>query len=218
MRLLPRLATAACLTLPACAQLTSSARQTVQMRADPSGATYVVRTLTGDSVAAGRTPDAVALRRGDRYLVEFVAPGRGSESLPLERGLNGWVWGNLLLGGLPGLAVDFSTGAAYALAPTTLDARLSAEATAPIASPTVTPCYPRLAALARAEGHLIYELAIDSAGQVAAVRFTRSGHAMLRAAVETWAAGASFPEARGTTITRETLFLFAPRRPADCSR
>lgn len=30
---------------------------------------------------------------------------------------NGWIWGNILVGGIIGLAIDFGTGAAYKLTP-----------------------------------------------------------------------------------------------------
>ena len=37
---------------------------------------------------------------------------------------NGWVFGNVLLGGIMGLLIDYGTGAAYTLTPDNVDAHL----------------------------------------------------------------------------------------------
>jgi len=37
--------------------------------------------------------------------------------LPLKRKLDGWIFGNLVIGGIPGIAIDFLTGSIYRLAP-----------------------------------------------------------------------------------------------------
>jgi hypothetical protein len=37
--------------------------------------------------------------------------------MQLHRGTSGWVWGNIVFGGLIGLVVDASTGAMYKLTP-----------------------------------------------------------------------------------------------------
>ena len=39
----------------------------------------------------------------------------------LMRPLGGWLFGNILIGGLIGIAIDFLTGSAYKLTPTTVD-------------------------------------------------------------------------------------------------
>ena len=50
----------------------------------------------------------------------------GPFELPLRRSTSGWVWGNLVFGGLPGLAVDAITGGLYKLEPTQVNASLAA--------------------------------------------------------------------------------------------
>lgn len=44
-------------------------------------------------------------------------PGYRSQSVPLTEGVNGWVWGNFIIGWIPGLIIDFATGSASKLEP-----------------------------------------------------------------------------------------------------
>ncbi|HEX2778124.1 MAG TPA: hypothetical protein VHM30_01420, partial [Gemmatimonadaceae bacterium] len=57
------------------------------------------------------------LKRKDEHLVRLELAGYHPYDVPLKRGVNGWVWGNIVFGGLPGLAVDAITGALYKLKP-----------------------------------------------------------------------------------------------------
>ena len=49
-------------------------------------------------MASGATPQTIKLPRKNEYQIEFKVPGYNSQSVPLTKGLNGWVWGNLLIG------------------------------------------------------------------------------------------------------------------------
>ena len=46
--------------------------------------------------------------------------------MSLRRRTDGWVWGNILLGGLIGLVVDASTGGMYKIEPEQVQATLAA--------------------------------------------------------------------------------------------
>ncbi len=52
--------------------------------------------------------------------------------ITLTKKSNGWVWGNIIFGGLIGLVVDASTGAMYKLTPEQVEANLKSNDTASI--------------------------------------------------------------------------------------
>ena len=52
--------------------------------------------------------------------------------LTLTKKSNGWVWGNIVFGGLIGLVVDASTGSLYKLSPEQVNADLKSNGTASI--------------------------------------------------------------------------------------
>lgn len=102
-----------------CATIISSPRQPVAVRSDPARAAIYV-----DGVPSGTTPAVLTLARNTPHTVRFALEGYRPLELRLERRVNGWVWGNILLGGLVGLVVDASTGAMYRLSPEQLEASL----------------------------------------------------------------------------------------------
>ena len=42
----------------------------------------------------------------------------------LKKGLNGWVWGNILVGGIIGLIIDVATGATSKFVPSEVEVKL----------------------------------------------------------------------------------------------
>ncbi|WP_122859573.1 hypothetical protein, partial [Pseudomonas viridiflava] len=87
-----------------------------------SGATYEIFNESGISVRSGVTPDEVTLRAGagyfdgEKYTVTYRKDGYTSSTQTLESGIDGWYWGNIVIGGLIGmLIVDPATGAMYTL-------------------------------------------------------------------------------------------------------
>lgn len=70
------------------------------------------------------------LTRKDRHVVSIDAPGYQKYELQLTRGTSGWVGGNIIFGGIPGLAIDAITGSIYKLSPDNVAATLSASGSA----------------------------------------------------------------------------------------
>jgi len=62
---------------------------------------------------------------GARYKITIDKEGYESAELLIEKKAGGWLWGNLGFGGVIGLIVDFSNGAAYRLKPDELQATLN---------------------------------------------------------------------------------------------
>jgi hypothetical protein len=91
--------------------------QAVSVASDPVGARFAIKSSSGLQMASGNAPQAVRLPRKNEYQVEFTAPGYQTQSVVLTKGVNGWIWGNLVLGWIVGFAIDFISGSAYKLEP-----------------------------------------------------------------------------------------------------
>ena len=102
--------------------------QDVQISSTPAAAAVKVE-RSGvlnkvEPVWSGMTPATVNLARKYEYLVTISLDGYKPMEVALEQGTNGWVWGNLICGGLIGLIVDFSNGAAKKLVPGEINVQL----------------------------------------------------------------------------------------------
>jgi hypothetical protein len=114
---LPLLA-AATIATTACATLVGGgSNQGVSVSSEPSGASFLVKSSSGMQMASGTTPQVIQLPRKNEYAIEFSVPGYRSQSVALTKGVNGWVFGNFIIGWIPGLIIDFVTGSANKLEP-----------------------------------------------------------------------------------------------------
>lgn len=111
----------ATLVVGACASiLGGGSTQKVQVSSTPSAASVTV-----DGEAKGATPVTLDLKRGKEYMVRIQMAGYQPYEVKLTRALNGWVWGNIIIGGPLGVIIDASTGAMYKVKPGAVDASLS---------------------------------------------------------------------------------------------
>jgi uncharacterized protein YceK len=102
-----------------CASIMHGTSQDVGISSTPTGATVTV-----DNQGSGATPYVAHLSRKDNHIVKLSLPGYGPAELTLTRKTSGWVWGNIVFGGLIGLAVDAMTGGLYNLTPEQLNSAL----------------------------------------------------------------------------------------------
>jgi hypothetical protein len=98
--------------------------QSVTVNAEPAGTSFVVKSSSGLQMAAGTAPQIIRLPRRNEYQVDFTVPGYQPQSVVLTRGVNGWIWGNLVIGWIVGFIVDFATGSAYKLEPAVVQVAL----------------------------------------------------------------------------------------------
>lgn len=108
------------LGLAACATIMQGTRQEVSIGSTPSGAK-----LTIDGVEVATTPYAANLKRKDKHSLKIELDGYLPYELAMSRGTSGWVWGNIVFGGLPGLVVDAISGGMYKLKPEEVQASLA---------------------------------------------------------------------------------------------
>jgi hypothetical protein len=116
------LAVSAMLTLTACATIMHGSSQDVGISSNPTGATVTI-----DNQSPGQTPYIAHLSRKDNHVVKVDLAGYAPAELTLTRKTSGWVWGNILFGGIIGLAVDAMTGGLYNLTPEQLSATLTSQ-------------------------------------------------------------------------------------------
>lgn len=99
-----------------CATIVSGSAQKLTFDSDPQGA---VVTLIGKTKVReiGRTPLTIEVPRRKFQQISLDAEGYESRTLDLTTTLNGWFWGNLVIGGLPGSTTDASSGGSVEYAP-----------------------------------------------------------------------------------------------------
>ncbi|MBU3666164.1 MAG: hypothetical protein FGM15_09880 [Chthoniobacterales bacterium] len=109
------------LVLVGCASVVSKSEYPVSITSNPTGADFVVKKSNGLPIASGVTPATITLAASEgyfkpaKYTVDFRRKGV-VQSVPLTAKIDGWYFGNILLGGLIGmLIVDPATGAMWAL-------------------------------------------------------------------------------------------------------
>lgn len=109
------------LVVAACASIIHGSRQQVSVTSTPSNAR-----ITVDGQPQGSTPAVINLKRKDLHTVRLELEGYQPTEIALTRKVSGWVWGNIVFGGLIGLAVDAGTGGMYKLTPAQVAATLPA--------------------------------------------------------------------------------------------
>ncbi len=104
----------AAVLLSGCATIVNGTSQTVAVNSTPQGASCSVDRggSTLNSIAA--TPSIVPVSKSINSLVVTCSkPGYKTATTSASSSFNGWTFGNILIGGLVGVAVDASTGANF---------------------------------------------------------------------------------------------------------
>ena len=116
-----------------CSSIISKSEYSVAINSNPDGANFVVTNRLGQKVHSGVTPASVTLKssagyfKGEAYTIVLNKEGLSPKTYTLTSSLDGWYWGNILLGGLIGmLIVDPATGAMYNL-PDRVDISIDSE-------------------------------------------------------------------------------------------
>jgi uncharacterized protein YceK len=105
-----------------CATIMHGTTQGIGFSSTPSGAS-----ITVDNQTHGTTPTVVNLDRKDTHIVKIELAGYQPFEATITRSVSGWVWGNIVFGGLIGLVVDAISGGLYKLSPEQLHGALSKE-------------------------------------------------------------------------------------------
>jgi hypothetical protein len=106
--------------LTGCASIMHGTTQEVGISSSPTNARVIV-----DNQPRGTTPLVARLSRGDNHIVRIELAGHAPFEATLTKKVSGWVWGNIVFGGIIGLAVDAMTGGLYNLTPEQLSGQLA---------------------------------------------------------------------------------------------
>jgi len=105
-----------------CATIISGGSAQISVTSEPDGATVYVE--PGDF--EDTTPAILTLRRKDGpYRLTIRKPGYRPYEVVIKATTNGWVLGNIVVGGIVGIIVDYWTGAATELSPKEVHAALT---------------------------------------------------------------------------------------------
>lgn len=110
------------LLLAGCATVMHGTRQSVSISSYPSDAEVWV-----DNQYIGKSPTIVELKRKENHHVKIELKGYQPYEIILSHQLSGWVFGNLVYGGVLGLAVDAISGGLYKLTPDQVQVEMQKE-------------------------------------------------------------------------------------------
>lgn len=103
-----------------CASIVSKSTYPLSINSSPSNSKISITDKKGKEIYLGNTPATVKLKAGAgffskaEYQVKFSSPGYDDKIVPITFKLDGWYFGNLLLGGVLGmLIIDPATGAMW---------------------------------------------------------------------------------------------------------
>jgi len=105
-----------------CATIMHGTSQEIGIQSRPTGATVTI-----DNKDFGKTPVIAKLSRKDNHTVHLTLDGYQPFDATITRSTSGWVWGNIVFGGLIGLAVDAISGGIYKLSPEQVEAELASK-------------------------------------------------------------------------------------------
>jgi len=114
-----------------CSSIVSESMYPVSITSSPTQSNFVLQNRAGVTVHSGRTPETVVLNassgffKGETYQLIFKRDGYDEKTIEIQSTVDGWYFGNILLGGLIGmLIIDPATGAMFKL-PQSADAQLN---------------------------------------------------------------------------------------------
>ena len=107
------------LLIASCCTIMLTPEQDVGISSNPSGAKVLI-----DGRDMGTTPMTVSLARKNTHSVKVELDGFMPYEIHLTKSTSGWVFGNIIFGGIIGLIIDMSNGALYELTPEDIQANL----------------------------------------------------------------------------------------------
>lgn len=105
-----------------CATIVKGRSQKITVMSNPSEAWV---TVDGQQI---KTPGAITLdSTRSMYVLKFEKEGYEPVEFKLKRELSGWLFGNIIFGGIIGIVIDFVSNSAYKLSPEEVEVALKAK-------------------------------------------------------------------------------------------
>jgi PEGA domain len=102
------LAIAGSMLATSCASIVAGGPTIFTANSRPAGAIVTVKGINNGEQLTGETPTTFTLDKGSDYELTFELAGYKSEVIVVRRTINGWFWGNFLLGIVP-MVIDAAT-------------------------------------------------------------------------------------------------------------
>jgi uncharacterized protein YceK len=100
-----------------CGTIMQGTKQQIGINSTPSEAKVFI-----NGREQGETPMIAEVRRKDPALISVRLDGYEPYELFLTRSTSGWIWGNVVFGGIIGIAIDAAAGGMYKLSPDRIEA------------------------------------------------------------------------------------------------
>lgn len=107
--------------LVSCATIMHGTHQSIGISSNPTNAS-----LWLDRNYVGNTPLIIEMSRKDNHLLRIELEGYQPYEVTFTKEVSGWVFGNIVFGGVIGLAVDAISGGLYRLTPDQIQAEMRA--------------------------------------------------------------------------------------------
>lgn len=132
--------TIALVLVTGCASIVSGTKQKIKIASTPTDSNISITQFDTNLESpfwSGKTPATVKVNRKKSYLVKITREGYQPAEISIQyKSMNGWVWGNIVFGGIIGAVIDTVDGAAYKLGPDDINVQLVREKIGGLDHPT----------------------------------------------------------------------------------
>lgn len=98
------------LLITGCASIFSGGPSWLSVETNPSNVQIKLYGIQNGETITKTTPCRVELNRNSDYKVVVETPHYKSDEVIIRRKIQGWFWGNILLGGIVGMVIDGASG------------------------------------------------------------------------------------------------------------
>jgi hypothetical protein len=121
--------------MSSCATIFKGTSSNLKVSANQPKAMVSIKNQNGIVVYDGEAPALVKLSKNSEYTVAISLDGYKTQTIGITRSVTGWFWGNLCLGGVVGMVIDYATGGMWDLNPSHIDVKLAVVMTNSISGP-----------------------------------------------------------------------------------
>lgn len=108
-----------------CASIFNGNASMLSIMTNPENATVTIKGSQSGEKIVQHTPCSITLSKGSDYMVKIDFAGYQSENIIIRRDIAGWFWGNLLLGGVIGMVIDYGTNNMWTHSPSNINIDLT---------------------------------------------------------------------------------------------
>jgi len=110
-----------------CATMVNTTSQEIELKTTPANAK-----ITIDGKKFGTSPQKVNVERSQDHVIRFELDGYEPYEIQVTQKMSMWFWLNALNGFLPGMTIDYFTGAMYDLYPEQISSELTPAKSEPV--------------------------------------------------------------------------------------